>query len=172
MGAVTLVTGPVRSGKSRWAVDRAVEFGGDVVFLATYLQDPSDFDMSRRLELHRAERPASWRTLEAPKDPVAALQSLVPQPSIVIMDCLTLWLGERMNLSDQAIMESWEWHMSAFIKASWPVILVSSEVGWSPVSIDPILRRFCDLSGWINQRTAKDATDVWLCVSGCTLKLK
>jgi adenosylcobinamide kinase/adenosylcobinamide-phosphate guanylyltransferase len=172
MGAITLVTGPVRSGKSRWAVNRAVEFGRDVVFWATYRQDPSDLAMAERLRLHRAERPATWRTLEAPRDPIAIINSLFPQPSIVLMDCLTLWLGDRINLSDQAIMESWEQYMLAFVRAEWPIILVGSEVGWSPVSIDPMLRRFCDLSGSINQRVAKDASDVWLCVSGCSIKLK
>ena len=172
VGMITFVTGPVRSGKSSLAVRMAMDIGGEVVFLATYRQDPSDLGMATRLELHRAERPASWRTLEAPDDPIAALRALSPPPSVVLIDCLTLWLGDRIEASDQVIMDSWERHMSAFVQFPWPTILVSNEIGWSPVSCDPMLRRFCDLSGLISQRVAKEASEVWLCVAGCDLRIK
>jgi adenosylcobinamide kinase/adenosylcobinamide-phosphate guanylyltransferase len=172
MGMITFVTGPVRSGKSSWAVARAMEWGEGVVFLATYRPDPADQEMVERLRRHRAERPRGWRTLEAPADPAAALAALDPAPAGVLMDCLTLWLGDRMDRTDQAILEDWERQLRAFAAAPWPVLLVSNEVGWSPVPEEPMVRRFRDLAGWVNQMAAKAATDAWLCVAGCRVRLK
>jgi len=172
MATLTFVTGPVRSGKSSWAVAKARGWGDGVVFVATYRSDPADREMAERLRRHRAERPPVWRTLEAPADPAAALAALVPAPSGVLMDCLTLWLADRMEASDQAILEAWDRQLEAFVRAPWPALLVSNEVGWGLVPEPPLLRRFRDLAGWINQRTAAAAEDAWLCVAGCRLRLK
>jgi adenosylcobinamide kinase/adenosylcobinamide-phosphate guanylyltransferase len=172
MGMITFITGPVRSGKSSWAVERASDWGDGVVFVATYRPDPSDQEMVERLRRHRAERPASWRTLEAPADPAATLAALAPPPSGVLMDCLTLWLGDRMEASDGAILEAWDRQLRAFAAAPWPVLLVSNEVGWSTVPEDPMVRRFRDLAGWLNQRAAAAAEEAWLCVAGCRVRLK
>ena len=172
MGMITFITGPVRSGKSSWAVAKATEWGEGVVFVATYRPDPSDPEMAERLRRHRAERPRGWRTLEAPADQAAALAALVPRPSGVVMDCLTLWLGDRMDASDHAILEAWDRQLRTFATAPWPVILVSNEVGWSLVPEAPEMRRFRDLAGWLNQRAAQAAEDAWLCVAGCRVRLK
>ena len=172
MGRISFVTGPVRSGKSRWAVDHARAWGDGVVFVATYRPEAKDGEMDDRVRRHRQERPAAWRTLEAPADPAAALARLDPPPSGVLLDCLTLWLGDRMEASDRAILEAWDRQLRAFAAAPWPVLLVSNEVGWSPVPEDPMVRRFRDLAGWLNQRAAAAAEDAWLCVAGCRVRLK
>ena len=172
MGAITFITGPVRSGKSSWAVARAMTWGDRVVFVATYRADPADQEMAERLRRHRAERPASWRTLEAPADPAAALAALDPAPTGVLLDCMTLWLADRMEASDAAILEAWDRQLAAFARAPWPVLLVSNEVGWSPVPGEPMVRRFRDLAGWLNQRAARVAEEAWLCVAGCRVALK
>jgi adenosyl cobinamide kinase/adenosyl cobinamide phosphate guanylyltransferase len=52
------------------------------------------------------------------------------------------------------------------------VLLVSNEVGWSPVPENAMVRRFRDLAGWLNQRAAKAAEEAWLCVAGCRVALK
>ena len=166
------VTGPVRSGKSAWALERAREWGDGVVFVATYRPNAADPEMAERLRRHRAERPAAWRTLEAPPDPAAALAALDPAPSGVLLDCMTLWLADRLEASDQAILDAWDRQLAAFAGAPWPVLLVSNEVGWSLVPEEPLMRRFRDLVGWLNQRAAAAAEEAWLCVAGCRLRLK
>lgn len=172
MGTLSFITGPVRSGKSRYAVERAQAWGDGAVFVATYRADPGDREMADRIRRHRAERPTAWRTLEAPADPAGALAALEPAPAGALMDCLTLWLGDRMEASDQAILDAWDRQLRAFAEAPWPVLVVSNEVGWSLVPEDAALRRFRDLAGWLNQRTALAAEDAWLCVAGCRVRLK
>lgn len=172
MGKLVYVTGPVRSGKSRLALETARAWGDQVVYAATYRMDPRDIEMQDRVSRHRAERPGSWRTLEAPGDLTRAVEELDPPPSGLILDCLTLWLGGRMEASDEAILEAWGRTLAGFKTAPWPTIVVGNEVGWGLVPADPELRRFRDLAGWLAQATAQAADEVHLCVAGCSLRLK
>ncbi len=57
MGHITYLTGPVRSGKSRRAVELATAFGDQVVVLATFNPQGADAEMLTRVARHRAERP-------------------------------------------------------------------------------------------------------------------
>lgn len=172
MGRITFVTGPVRSGKSRHALDLARTWGEAVVYAATYRLDPSDAEMADRVRRHRAERPASWRTLEAPGDLAGALEALEPPPSGVVLDCLTVWLAGRLEASDDAILGAWRDQLERFRRAPWPTVIVGNEVGWSPVPAEPILRRFRDLAGWAAQAAAEASDEAWLLVAGCPLRLK
>jgi adenosylcobinamide kinase/adenosylcobinamide-phosphate guanylyltransferase len=169
MGAILFVTGPARSGKSRWAVARASEWGPEVVFVATC--KPGDPEMDDRIRLHRSERPP-WRTIEAPASVGAALASVLPRPSGVVLDCLTLWMTALLDSTDDQILAAWDEELSALRRAPWPAVIVGNEVGWAPVPDSVLLRRFRDLNGWLGQRTAEAADEAWLLVAGRPLRLK
>lgn len=171
MGKIVFLTGPVRSGKSRGAVELARVWGTDVVFVATYRVTVGDAEMTERVTRHRAERPA-WRTLEAPIDVSAALAVLRPPPSGVVLDCLTLWLGGRFDKNDDAIIGAWSDLLAQLQAAAWPTVIVGNEIGWSPVPEHPALRRFRDMAGTLAQMTAAAADEGWLLVAGCPLRLK
>jgi len=172
VGKLSFVTGPVRSGKSRFALELARTWGDAIVYAATYRVWPEDLEMADRVRRHREERPASWRTLEAPPDLVKALSELKPSPSGLVMDCLTLWLAGRMDASDGEIRTEWQRTLECFKASAWPAVIVGNEVGWSLVPEEPELRRFRDLAGWLAQDTARAADDVHLCVAGLPLRLK
>lgn len=171
MGELTFITGPVRSGKSQRAVEHAKSWGSDVVFVATYRKDSRDSEMAQRVRRHREQRPA-WRTLEAPNDVAAGLALLEPRPSGVILDCLTLWAGARFGDTDQTITAEWNSQLTAFKAASWPMIIVSNELGWSLVPPERDSRRFRDLAGSLAQLAAAAADQAWLMVAGCAVRLK
>ncbi len=171
MGKLIFLTGPVRSGKSRRAVERARAWGDDVVFVATYRETGDDGEMTERVRRHRAERP-KWRTLEAPAKLADALAALRPAPAGVVLDCLTLWLGDRFAETDEAIVAAWDEELARAKAAPWPTIVVGNEVGWSLVPESAELRRFRDLAGTLAQRTAAAADEAWLCVAGCRVRLK
>ncbi len=171
MGAITLVTGGVRSGKSQHAVAAAGAWGPDVAFVATYRPHDDDAEMSERVRRHRAARP-SWRTLEAPRDIVASLGELEPPPGGVVIDCLTLWISDRLDRSDDALIAEWEQQLGGLAALACPVVIVTNEVGSGLVPFDPMERRFRDLAGTLAQRTASRAVSVWLLAAGCPLRLK
>lgn len=171
MGKIIFITGPVRSGKSRRAVELARAWGDSMVFVATYRTTTDDAEMIARVARHRAERPA-WRTLEAPADVGAALAALRPPPSGIVLDCLTLWLGDRFDTGDDAILSVWSDLLAQLRATSWPTVIVGNEIGWSPVPETPALRRFRDLAGTLAQMTAIAADEAWLLVAGCPVRLK
>lgn len=172
MAELIFLTGPARSGKSRCAVDWAARWGESVVFVATYRVDPSDAEMADRVRRHQAERPATWRTLEAPTDTAAALAALTPPPAGVLLDSTVLWAAERFDHDTDAILAEWSDLLSRLRAMPWPVLIVGDEIGWGPVPMEPDLRRFRDLVGWIGQRTAAAADEAWLLVAGCRVRLK
>ena len=65
MAPVILVTGGVRSGKSRYAEGRLKD-SARVVYIAT--ARCLDSEMERRIQLHQQGRPAHWVTAEATRD--------------------------------------------------------------------------------------------------------
>jgi adenosylcobinamide kinase/adenosylcobinamide-phosphate guanylyltransferase len=172
MADVIFITGPTRSGKSRRAVEIAQAWGDDVAFVATYRSDPTDAEMVDRVRRHRAERPAKWRTLEAPADIAQALSDLRPAPSGAVIDSLVLWLADRFDQDDASLMAAWEHQLDGFGAAPHPVVVVGDEIGWAPVPMDKALRRFRDLAGLLGQRTAVRASEAWLMVAGCGVRLK
>ena len=62
--SLTLLLGGARSGKSTLAVRRAAASAAPVVFVAT--GEARDEEMAERIAQHRAARPATWQTVEAP----------------------------------------------------------------------------------------------------------
>ncbi|ALK09762.1 bifunctional adenosylcobinamide kinase/adenosylcobinamide-phosphate guanylyltransferase [Blastochloris viridis] len=172
MGHLTFLTGPTRSGKSRRAVEIAGGWGDDVAFVATYPVDPGDAEMVERVRRHQAERPPSWRTLEAPERVADALCALDPAPAGALIDSVVLWTATRFERPDAEIVAAWEAELAGLKAAPFPSVLVGDEIGWSPVPMDASLRRFRDLVGILGQRAAAAADEAWLIVAGCPVKLK
>jgi adenosylcobinamide kinase/adenosylcobinamide-phosphate guanylyltransferase len=98
MGALVLITGGARSGKSAYAERRAAELAAEVTYVAT--AEPMDGEMRRRIERHRRERPAGWVTVEAPRDAGRAI-SLAATP-VVLLDCLTVLASNALLGSGSA----------------------------------------------------------------------
>ncbi|WP_213772891.1 bifunctional adenosylcobinamide kinase/adenosylcobinamide-phosphate guanylyltransferase [Bradyrhizobium sp. dw_78] len=172
MAELIFLTGPTRSGKSRRAVEIAQAWGDGVVFVATYRSDANDAEMVERIGRHRAERGTAWRTLEAPADIVQSLAGLWPKPSGALIDSMTLWLADRLDQDDGNLIAAWDRQLDGLCAAPHPVIVVGDEVGWGPVPMDRELRRFRDLAGMLGQRTASRASEAWLMVAGCGVRLK
>src|SRR5687768_9139514 len=94
-----LILGGARSGKTRVALEQAHEWArrsnASVAYVAT--AQALDAEMNERIGRHRAERPATWSTEEAPLE-LAATLARIPASSVVVIDCLTLWLSNALLL--------------------------------------------------------------------------
>ena len=170
--SVTLVLGGARSGKSRYAQHAAEVWAQDRGVVPTFIATATagDEEMSDRIERHRTDRGADWRTLEAPLALAEALAGLEPRDAAVV-DCLTLWLSNSM--ADETGHDQ---RMAAIIPALaacrarlW---LVSNEVGWGIVPDNALARRFRDEAGRLHQAIAETAHEVQLIVAGLPLRLK
>lgn len=172
VGAVTLVLGGARSGKSHYAQSLAAH-ATDVVYLAT--AQASDEQMRAKIERHRKERPAHWKTAEVPVDLDLAVTEYGKTHSFLLIDCLTtltanLMIAEGGN--EDAIFARIKRLGSALTSTVASVVLVSNEVGSGVVPAYPSGCQFRDLLGEINQRMAQISRNVILMIAGCPLALK
>ncbi|MBI3824477.1 MAG: bifunctional adenosylcobinamide kinase/adenosylcobinamide-phosphate guanylyltransferase [Candidatus Rokubacteria bacterium] len=166
-----LILGGARSGKSRFAVESQPR-QARVAFIAT--AQAGDGDMAARIARHRAERPRHWLTIEEPFDVLARLGDLAGRAEAAIVDCLTLWVANRLlrGDDDEAILRETEALAGAVKRAPLSVTLISNEVGDGVHPETAAGRRFRDLLGLVNQRLAAACDAVTLMVAGVPLVIK
>ncbi len=171
--------GGARSGKSAYAENWARERGGRVLFVAT--AQAFDDEMRDRIAAHRASRPASWHTLEAPLNVGAAIQAQGSGYDIVLVDCLTLLASNALLAlaedctqadADAAILSEVEALLEAYHGSSAIWLIVSNEVGMGVVPPYRLGRLYRDALGRANQRLARQADEVLLLVAGLPWPLK
>jgi len=172
MGNLVFITGGVRSGKSRRAVELASRRGGRVLFVATCV--PGDDEMRQRVAAHRSARPAEWETVEEDRDVGGALRAAAGRCDVAIVDCLTMFVSSRLVAGepDEAILDRVRAIVAAATGPGPDVIVVSNEVGSGVVPASELGRRFRDLAGAANQVVAGAAGEATLMVSGYPVDLK
>ena len=176
-----LILGGARSGKTNHAITLAASLAAarrlPVVYVAT--AEALDNEMRERIARHRAERPQSWQTIEAPHALAATLS--VQPPAILLVDCLTLWLSNALLLDfdeaqPNAAVPRWDDECSALL--SWlseyrgAALFVSNEVGSGIVPASALGRRFQDEQGRLNQQLAALCESVTLVVAGIAMAIK
>ena len=179
MSRLTFILGGARSGKSSHAQSLAEATGKSVTFLAT--ARALDEEMSRRIQKHRAERPAGWETLEAPCD----LAAHVPQikTDVVVLDCVTLLVSNLLmqfvkdDLVEEepfilAVKKEMEDLLAAIHEQNHEWFIVSNELGLGLVPPYQMGRVYRDALGWANQRLAREADTVLFMVAGIPMFIK
>lgn len=166
MSRLTLVLGGARSGKSRFAENLARQHGGLRTYIAT--AEAFDDEMRQRIAKHREQRAGDgWVTIESTLDPA----SVLPRDGLVLLDCVTVWLGNLMHHGRDLRAEVAKL-CAALEVCPAEVILVSNEVGLSIVPENAMARRFRDEQGLVNQALAEIADNVYFIAAGLPLKLK
>ena len=186
-----LILGGQKSGKSRRAELLARDWlaggaGRSAVLIAT--GQAWDDEMRERIARHqrdRAQRVPGLRTVEEPRDVAAALAQHSALHTLVIVDCLTLWLthwtmplgGEAMNFEQkQALALDWRAQSAMFLEAvrqsPGPVVLVGNEIGLGVIPMGREVRAFVDALGVLNQQAAQACPRVTLMAAGLPLTLK
>ena len=166
---VTLVLGGARSGKSRFAEGLLDQHPGQRVYLAT--AEILDAEMAERVRLHRERRDADCRTREEPLALADAIVAETAKGAAVLVDCLTLWLGNLLGRERDAEAEI-DGLLTAIGQFGGPVIFVSNEVGLGIVPDNALARAFRDHAGRLHQRLAAKAERVFLVTAGLPQRLK
>ncbi len=169
--SLTFLLGGARSGKSVRAIELAREWEGPVTVIAT--GEAGDDEMAERIRLHRAARPAGWTTVEEPLDLGAAIER-VPAESALIIDCLSLWVANRLERGDGDGRIETDGEAAAALAAARQAltVAVSNEVGLGVVPSTPLGRRYRDVLGRVNAIWAASAGDAVLLVAGRALPLR
>lgn len=167
----TLLLGGARSGKSAEAELRLAAYP-DVTYVATAAVRDDDPEWARRVDTHRARRPAWWRTVET-TDLAGVLKAA---SGAVLVDGIGTWLAAAMDdagaWDDPPLVLPLLDDLAAAWRATGArVIAVSDEVGLSLVPTTPSGRVFRDMLGHLNQRLAAESEEAALVVAGRVAEL-
>jgi adenosylcobinamide kinase/adenosylcobinamide-phosphate guanylyltransferase len=187
-----LILGGQKSGKSRRAELLArqwlhADLAHHAVLIAT--AQPWDDEMRSRIARHqadRAERVPGMRTVEEPLQLAQAIAQHSRADTLVVVDCLTLWLTNcLMPVDDEktGFLKSKESGMPvdtvqaaplliAIAQAPGPVVLVGNEIGLGVIPMGREVRAFVDALGKLNQNVAAVCQRVTLMAAGLPLTLK
>ncbi len=166
---LTFITGGARSGKSRYAQERALSLSANPVYIATAKIWDSEFQ--ERVDRHVEERGKEWVTYEAYQE----LNTLPLQNKVVVIDCLTLWLTNYFSdfkMDVDQCLESFKEELSGLLAIDAHFLLISNEIGMGVHTHSESGRKFTDLQGWANQHAASVANEVIFMVSGLPMTLK
>ena len=194
-----LILGGQKSGKSRQAEARAAAWlaalpSHRAVFIAT--ATAGDAEMRARIARHRADRAAALPRMATLEEPLALAEALTAHSradTLLVVDCLTLWLANRLlpahaaiGINDERNMpralsqqaqaamdnEATNGLVAALGSCPGPVVLVSNEIGLGVVPMGRETRAFVDALGLLNQRVAAACEHVSLMAAGLPLVLK
>jgi adenosylcobinamide kinase/adenosylcobinamide-phosphate guanylyltransferase len=158
----TLITGGIKSGKSRHALLLAEEFTGPRSFLAT--AEALDEEMAAKIRRHQEERGGRFRTIE---EPLLIHEKLEES---MVLDCLTLWVNNVLYYGKEGEFDSW---LGAFIeRLPRDIVIVTNEVGMGFVPLDPLSRKYGVMLGTANARVAAACDRLVLMVAGQGLRVK
>ena len=181
-----LILGGQKSGKSRRAELLArqwLEQGADhrAVLIAT--AQPWDDEMRARIARHQADRAERVPGMVTVEEPLALAQAIAQHSSpqtLVVVDCLTLWLTNILMPADfepnqlpapMGIAQAAPL-LIAIQKAPGPVVLVGNEIGQGVIPMGREVRAFVDALGQLNQAVAQVCQRVTLMAAGLPLTLK
>jgi adenosylcobinamide kinase / adenosylcobinamide-phosphate guanylyltransferase len=180
-----MVLGGQRSGKSRRAELLARDWlaaatAHRAVMIAT--GQAWDEEMRERIARHQADRAVRVPGMVTVEEPLALADAVRrhsgPQ-TLIVVDCLTLWLTNRMMptdpanaLPEAAVIAACEELCAAVAAAPGPVVLVGNEIGLGVIPMGREVRAFVDALGRLNQQVAAVCERVTLMAAGLPLTLK
>ena len=188
-----LILGGQRSGKSRRAELLARDWlaqstSHKAVMIAT--ATAWDDEMVERIARHqqdRAERVPGMQTVEEPIEVAQAIQTHSKPQTLVVVDCLTLWLTNLLmpheNIENRQKYPSKESVaqvnraqtaslLVAIKNGAGPVVMVGNEIGLGVIPMGRETRAFVDELGRLNQEVAAACERVTFMAAGLPLTLK
>jgi len=183
------ILGGQRSGKSRRAemlarawLDQSTTHRA--VLIAT--AQPWDEEMRQRITRHQADRAVRVPGMTTVEEPLALAEAIAQhsQPdTLVVVDCLTLWLTNLLMPSQPSDIEQNEplapeeysyaaTLLIAIQGGAGPVVLVGNEIGLGVIPLGREVRAFVDALGRLNQDVASVCQRVTLMAAGLPLHLK
>jgi adenosylcobinamide kinase/adenosylcobinamide-phosphate guanylyltransferase len=182
--ATEFILGGQKSGKSRRGEQIAAAWlaaseAHRAVLIAT--AQAHDDEMRQRIARHRADRRARVPRLQTIEEPLALVQALSEHSAtdtLVVVDCLTLWLTQWLMPveSDATALRGVQAPVDALLacigQARGPLVVIGNEIGLGVIPMGREVRAFVDALGQLNQRIAQACDRVTFMAAGLPLTLK
>ena len=131
-----------------------------------------DEEMAQRIAAHRRDRPPHWSVIEEPLALGNALRRADGAGRVLIVDCLTLWLTQLLELPQAELAAHTSALLEAFDALHADVLLIGNETSLGVMPLGEVTRRYGDLAGRLHQELAHRSDRVILMVAGLPLVLK
>ena len=195
-----LILGGQKSGKSRRAESLAAAWlavspSHSAVLVAT--AQPWDGEMHDRIARHQVDRALHVPGMATIEEPLALAEAITRHSrahTLVVVDCLTLWLTnllmpaakaavdapveapaklhQKIEVFPSILRDKLDTFLIAIQKARGPLILVGNEIGLGVIPLGREVRAFVDVLGRLNQDVATICQRVTLMAAGLPLTLK
>lgn len=174
-----LILGGQKSGKTRRAEALAAAWLAqspqhEAVYIAT--AQAWDEEMRERIARHRqdrAQRVPGMKTVEEPLAVAQAIGANSRRQTLVVVDCLTLWLTAVLMPAVPGAPPPPTASLSSAIAAcAGPIVLISNEIGMGVIPMGREVRQFVDSLGALNQQAAAACERVTLMSAGIAMTLK
>ena len=178
-----LILGAQKSGKTVRAESLAAAWLDEspehrAVYIAT--AQAWDEDMRERIWQHRrrrAERVPRMLTVEEPLELAHAIGRHSRADTLIVVDCLTLWLTARLMSSvpgdaSTGTTAPADTIAHALRVCAGPIVLISNEIGPGAVPAGTDARTFLEALGGLNQQASAACERVTLMSAGLALMLK
>ena len=180
MASITLITGGASSGKSRWAISyfRTCD---NVLYMST--NPELQAETLHRLEYSNKENDVKWEIINNVNDPA----SLIKDHKFFIFDDLGGYVSNVMKETAKDINEITKEEtdkvrsivvnniiesMNKVEALNGALVIITIEPGFSVIPELKSQLAFRDIMGFVNQRIANTAQEVYLSVSGIQFKIK
>ena len=181
----TFILGGQRSGKSRRAETLArqwIDASAQHRAMMVATGQAGDAEMRERIVRHQADRALRVPGMATVEEPLAlgeALHRHSDAHTLIVVDCLTLWLTNLMMPADpsqardeDAVVAAGASLCAAIAAAPGPVVLVGNEIGLGVIPLGREVRAFVDTLGRLNQAVAFACSRATLMAAGLPLTLK
>lgn len=162
-----LVTGGIKSGKSRYAETLALQIASQPPLYLATTEPMADPEMKQRIAQHQQQRGDRFVTCE---EGLWLSQVLPKTPTLVLVECLTMWLNNLLFHEQEDSIAFRE--LEQLWSTPHDFVFVLNEVGLGIIPDNPLARRFVDLSGRVGQWLGSRCHQVYFCAAGIPLQLK
>ena len=166
MCQITLITGPLSSGKSEFA-ELLAKRHNNITYVALSELRPNDENWQKKISLHKSRRPKNWKVIET----TDLFEILTKEKGILLIDSIGGFVVSSLEESNY----SWESNLYNLLKLlreyNNKIIIVGEQVGWGLVSQYEIGNRYADRMGQVLKQISKISKENWLTINGKALKL-
>ena len=170
MSTITLVTGGAASGKTRWAINYFATCD-NVLYIHTDKQLSED--IRRRIEYNNSKNDVMWDIMDDVHDPC----ELIKDHKFFIFDGLVSYTQQIIakecdNIAELKVISDVQNMIEAVEKLHGDMVIVTVETGFSVVPTDPSQAMLRKIVGFVNQRIANIAQEVYLSASGIQFRIR
>jgi adenosylcobinamide kinase/adenosylcobinamide-phosphate guanylyltransferase len=172
MSKIILITGGVRSGKSKTLYDVVKHKYQQVTYIAT--SPYYDEEMEQRIEVHKNNRPQNWKVIEEEDNLTSVFGKIALDTEAVLIECVNTYVCNLIlkENSHNYITNDIHQILNYLKTTSYDTYLVTNEVGMDVIPDNELARQCINTLSTVNNMIASRVDEVYMILQGIPIMLK